>query len=545
MQAGSRLIQAFEQSRLAGFLLTLGERFVLIDIHELCADIRQHESLRVAGADNLAPLLHEVSIVSFFIHSEVEFLLEFEELQFAGVLIEEEFIFLHHAAEFGVLLGAHVGAVAGLTQLDLEETAAGTLRIALLSQLVGFIHERGAELNLLAHYLFDERFEGIVLLLALDDGRAGNDERCAGFIDKNGVHLVDNGEVVSALHLSLSARRHTVVAQVVKAELGVGAVGDIALVLAAAQITGHHALDAAHSQTEEGEQGAHPHRVTAGQVVIHCHHMDTQTGEGVQIHRKRCHERFTLTRGHFRDETAMQGNTTQQLHLKVNHIPANRRAADIHILAAHEFGSALDHGKGLRKNILQIAGAHAVKLRFNLRPDFLTGLDGFRSRLHLGQFGELGFESLKAGIHGGSHLLQQLWRRGENHTARRQIHGCKAVQIGLPLAGLTHQKLPVFSFPGFFNIKNPAHDRIEFAHLALVLGTHDFVQNPLNHNTGKLLTTRLTRPRSRCGVRHCSTGLPLWQACTKELRKNDTQEKALFVQLFLLLFRLCLRAVVG
>jgi hypothetical protein len=58
-------------------------------------------------------------------------------------------------------------------------------------------------------------------------GRTADDQRCARLVDEDGVDLVDDGEVVAALHQLGRAPRH-VVAQVVEAELVVRAVGDVA-----------------------------------------------------------------------------------------------------------------------------------------------------------------------------------------------------------------------------------------------------------------------------------------------------------------------------
>ena len=59
-------------------------------------------------------------------------------------------------------------------------------------------------------------------LLAL----AGDDERRSRFIDQNGVDLVDDGKRMAALDHFLFIDGH-VVAEVVEAELVVGAVGDV------------------------------------------------------------------------------------------------------------------------------------------------------------------------------------------------------------------------------------------------------------------------------------------------------------------------------
>ena len=55
----------------------------------------------------------------------------------------------------------------------------------------------------------------------------GNDQRRAGFVDQDRIDFVDDGEVMSALHAVRDAELH-VVAQVIEAELVVGAVGDVA-----------------------------------------------------------------------------------------------------------------------------------------------------------------------------------------------------------------------------------------------------------------------------------------------------------------------------
>jgi hypothetical protein len=62
----------------------------------------------------------------------------------------------------------------------------------------------------------------------LDDSSplAGDDQRGAGLVDEDGVDLVDDGEVVSALDHLLLVDGH-VVAEVVEAHLVVGAVGDV------------------------------------------------------------------------------------------------------------------------------------------------------------------------------------------------------------------------------------------------------------------------------------------------------------------------------
>ena len=74
--------------------------------------------------------------------------------------------------------------------------------------------------------LGDVGVDGVVEFRAIVEG-AGDDQRGAGFVDQDRVHLVHDGEDVPALDHVLHPVLH-VVAQVVEAELVVGAVGDVA-----------------------------------------------------------------------------------------------------------------------------------------------------------------------------------------------------------------------------------------------------------------------------------------------------------------------------
>ena len=69
-------------------------------------------------------------------------------------------------------------------------------------------------------------FVDLVVLVGGFFGRTGNDERGARFVDQDGVDFVDDAEVMSALDAIREVVLH-VVAQIVEAELVVGAVGDV------------------------------------------------------------------------------------------------------------------------------------------------------------------------------------------------------------------------------------------------------------------------------------------------------------------------------
>ncbi len=78
-------------------------------------------------------------------------------------------------------------------------------------------------------------------------GRARDDQRGSGLVDEDRVDLVDDGEGMSTLHQLVERMGH-VVAQIVEAELIVGAVGDVGVVRVATLQRGHLRQDHAHIQ---------------------------------------------------------------------------------------------------------------------------------------------------------------------------------------------------------------------------------------------------------------------------------------------------------
>ena len=126
--------------------------------------------------------------------------------------------------------------------------------------------------------------DGVVEIGAVVE-RAGDDQRRARLVDQDGVDLVDDGEGVPALDHVLHAVLH-VVAQVVEAELVVGAVGDVAVVGGLALLVVEAVHDHAGLQPEEGVDLAHPFGVALGEIVVDGDDMDAAAGERVEIDRQ-------------------------------------------------------------------------------------------------------------------------------------------------------------------------------------------------------------------------------------------------------------------
>ena len=158
-------------------------------------------------------------------------------------------------------------------------------------------------------------------------GLARDDQRRPRLVDQDRVDLVDDRVGVAALDALVDVVRE-VVAQVVEAELRVGAVGDVALVLGA-PTSGRILLDHADGHAERLVDRPHPLGVAAGEVVVHRDQVDALAGQRVQVDRQRRDERLALTRAHLGDRALVQHRPAEQLHVEVAHPErALRRLAD-------------------------------------------------------------------------------------------------------------------------------------------------------------------------------------------------------------------------
>ena len=130
--------------------------------------------------------------------------------------------------------------------------------------------------------LFEPRHKIVRHLIEL--GRfftlAGDDERGSGFIDQNGVDLVDDGKRMAALDHFFFVDGH-VVAEIVEAELIVRAVGDVGSVGRSSLGGGQVMDDQADGETEEAVDLAHPLRVALGKIIVDGDDVNAFSGEGV------------------------------------------------------------------------------------------------------------------------------------------------------------------------------------------------------------------------------------------------------------------------
>ena len=118
-----------------------------------------------------------------------------------------------------------------------------------------------------------------------------------------------------------------VVAEVVEAELVVGAVGDVAAVGDLPLLVVEVVLDDADRHAEEAVDAAHPLRVAAGQVVVHGDDVNALAFERVEIGGQRGDERLAFAGLHLGDLAVVQHHAADQLHVVVAHAAATRRPA--------------------------------------------------------------------------------------------------------------------------------------------------------------------------------------------------------------------------
>ena len=193
--------------------------------------------------------------------------------------------------------------------------------------------------DLFAHFELGNDLADARVLVGGLVGGAGDDERGAGFVDEDGVHFVDDGVVVAALHAILEVELH-VVAQVVEAELVVGAVGDVGSVGGAALVVVEVVDDDADGEAEELVDLAHPLGVALGQVVVDGDDVDAVAGEGVEIAGEGGDEGFAFAGLHLGDLALVEDHAADELHVEVAHL--------------HGAPAGLaDDGEGLGKNLVE------------------------------------------------------------------------------------------------------------------------------------------------------------------------------------------------
>jgi hypothetical protein len=169
---------------------------------------------------------------------------------------------------------------------------------------------------------------------------------------------------MAALDLFLSASGHAVVAEVIETEFGIGAVGNVAIVLVASNVRVLIVENAADGQAKHFIHGAHPLTIASGQIIVDGNDMNATSAQRVEIDREGGDERFAFAGGHFRDPTRVQAVTADELDVKRNHLPLKGMAPDGDFLAAKPAAGIFDDGKSFGQNFVQTAGEFLFILNF-------------------------------------------------------------------------------------------------------------------------------------------------------------------------------------
>ena len=173
-----------------------------------------------------------------------------------------------------------------------------------------------------------------------------------------------------------------IVAQVVKAHLIVGAVGDVGGIGGLTLLGGETVNDEAHLQSQEAVDLTHPLAVSLGQVIVDGDHVNTLAAEGVEVGGEGGYQGLAFTGLHLGDAALVQHDTAHQLHAVGAH-------------AQHAVRGFPGGGKGFGQNIVQrfavsqaLLELHGLMLElgvgqslvfFGQRVDFIhDGIDGFQ-----------------------------------------------------------------------------------------------------------------------------------------------------------------------
>ncbi len=255
-------------------------------------------------------------------------------------------------------------------------------------------------------------------------GGAGDDERGAGFVDEDGIDLVDDAEVLAALDHVGQLELH-VVAQVVEAVLVVGPVGDVGVVGVAALLVGQVMDDDAGGHAEEAVDFAHPLGVAAREIVVYGDDVDAAAGERVEVRGQRGDEGLAFAGFHLGDFALVEDGSADDLDVEVAH-------------ADDALAGLADDGEGLRQEGIERGFFGLAELVGGLlRVDALNGfgdtgleLGGLGLELLVGEGGDFRFERVDLGDDGEELLNGALVGGAEDFGDDGVDHGRRSLGVG-------------------------------------------------------------------------------------------------------------------
>jgi len=160
----------------------------------------------------------------------------------------------------------------------------------------------------------------------------GDDQRHARLVDEDGVHLVDDRVIVSALDAHPPARRTfqdaagpsrpggvlaQLVAQVIEGEFLVGSVSHVGVVSRDALLVGEAVHKASHGKAQGAVDAAHPLGVAPGQVIVDGHDVHAAAGQCVEERGHGRRQRLALAGLHLGDAAAVHARGAEHLDVEM------------------------------------------------------------------------------------------------------------------------------------------------------------------------------------------------------------------------------------
>ena len=215
-----------------------------------------------------------------------------------------------------------IQAASGRQQPRLVENSFGVLVTFLRQQdLMRFLIDPIIALPLLFRLPCELGRELVQPVIEIDVvvGLAGDDQRRARFVDQDGIDLVDDAIDEATLHFFRPMEDH-VIAQIVEAELVVGAVGDVRRIRGLLEVVAHLRHIDADGQAQEAVDSAHPVGIALGEVIVDGDDVHTAAGQRIQVGGQRSDQRLAFAGAHFGDLPVVQTHAADQLHVEMAHL---------------------------------------------------------------------------------------------------------------------------------------------------------------------------------------------------------------------------------
>ena len=230
-------------------------------------------------------------------------------------------------------------------------------------------------------------------------GWARDDQRGTRFVDQHRIDFVDDRHRERALHHRFAIVLH-VVAQIIEAELVIGAVSDVGGIGLAALFIGQIGHDHAHRHAEEIIDLRHPARVARRQIVVDGNDMHALAGQRVEIGGERRDQRLALARAHLGNFAAVEHDAADHLHVVMP-------------LAERALGRFAHRGEGLGQQIVELFA----------RRETFTELGGLARQLLIGHGGDDGLEAVDLGDDDAERFDVAVVGRPEKRFGNAAEHG--------------------------------------------------------------------------------------------------------------------------